>query len=65
MATKPTKTRRLVPATQAATRLGIKEPTLRAWVASKKISHYKVGKRLLFDEVEIEKLLEESYVAAQ
>jgi excisionase family DNA binding protein len=44
---------------EAATLLRCSPKTLYAWTSARKIPHLKIGGRLLFDEVELEKWLEQ------
>ena len=50
---------------EAAEELGVKQPTIRAWVAKKRISHFKLGRSIRISMDEIERLLRQSFVPAR
>ena len=47
---------------EAAKYLGIPEGTIRYWCFTRKLRHYKLGKRLKFDRVELDKFIESNLV---
>lgn len=55
---------RLVSIEETAVRLGLKPITVRLWVAQRKISSCKLGRRRLIPEREIERLIECNTVPA-
>jgi excisionase family DNA binding protein len=44
--------------------LGVKETTIRAWVAQKRLPYYKLGRRVLFDIKDLQKFVEACRVEA-
>jgi excisionase family DNA binding protein len=48
----------------AARFLGVKEPTIRAWVAQRRLPYYKLGGRVLLDKKELEQFREACRVEA-
>ncbi len=46
----------------AAQRLGVSRVILYAWARQKRIPHYRLGRRVLFDEADLGKFLTESRV---
>ncbi|MBI3245887.1 MAG: helix-turn-helix domain-containing protein [Deltaproteobacteria bacterium] len=47
---------------QTAERLGVSPHTIRAWVREQRIAFYRIGRRILFDEADIQALEEKSRV---
>lgn len=50
---------------KAAERLGLKPPTLRAWILHRKISYVKIGRAVRIPEQEIERIIRENTVPAK
>ncbi len=51
---------------QASEKLGLKQGTLRLWIAQRKIGHVRLGKRALrIPAREIDRLIERGYVPAR
>jgi excisionase family DNA binding protein len=50
---------------QAASRLGIKEATLRLWIYQRKVAHVKLGRSVRVPENEIERLIKENLIPAR
>jgi excisionase family DNA binding protein len=48
----------LLSAKVTAQKLGVALPTLRAWCSQRRIPYLKLGRRVLFDPVELEKFIE-------
>lgn len=51
---------RLVGADKAAAITGLSHWTIRAWAAKGKIASHKLGRRLMFDTVELDRFVQES-----
>jgi excisionase family DNA binding protein len=49
----------------AANRLGIKEGTLRLWLAQRKLGHVKLGRAVRVPESEVERLIRENTIPAR
>ncbi len=49
---------------EAAKILGVKEPTIRAWINQRRIGYYKIGRRIVLDVDEIVKYRENCRVEA-
>lgn len=56
------KKRQLLGINEAAERIGIKLSTLYAWVHTRQIPYYKIGRLVKFDENEIDRWLESKRV---
>jgi len=50
---------------QAASQLGLKPSTLRAWVMKRRISYVKIGRAVRIPEKEIDRLISENTVPAR
>jgi excisionase family DNA binding protein len=48
----------------AAPRLGHKEPTIRKWVAQKRIGHVRIGRRVFISDDEIARIVQAGTVPA-
>lgn len=49
---------------ETAKLLGVKEPTIRAWVAKRKLAYVKVGRAIRFSESELQRFIERNSVPA-
>ena len=56
--------RSLINLIEAATLLGLSRHTLKAWIRSRRLPHYKLGRRVLLSKNDIEKYLAQSRVEA-
>jgi len=56
--------RKLLTVTETAEALRLKPQTLRVWVMNRRVPYVKLGSRVLFELEEVEKLVNESRVAA-
>jgi excisionase family DNA binding protein len=45
-----------------ADRLGLKEPTIRLWIAKRKITHVKLGRSVRVPEAEVARLIREGTI---
>ncbi len=50
--------KKLLSVSEVAEFLGVPEGTIRYWVFTRKIRHYKIGRHLRFDKEDLEKFLE-------
>ena len=57
-------TRVMLSVVESSKRLGVSPHTVRAWVRERRIACYRVGRRVLFAEDDIENLLNASRVEA-
>lgn len=48
-----------------AERLGLKEPTIRLWIAQRKIAHVKLGRSVRVPESEVDRLIRQNTVPAR
>jgi excisionase family DNA binding protein len=58
------KTRALLTVDEAAEQLAIKRPTVRAWMARRKIGYVRLGRAVRIPASEIDRLLEQGTVPA-
>lgn len=57
--------KRLISIQEAAKRLGISKHTLYGWVSKRRIAFVKVGRRTLFQPLELDRFVEKHSVSAQ
>ncbi len=50
---------------EAARQLGLKEPTIRLWMAQRKISYVKLGRAVRIPQAELDRLLRQSTIPAR
>lgn len=50
---------------QAAERLGMKVPTIRLWIAKRKLAHVKLSRSVRVPESEIDRLIRENLIPAR
>jgi len=50
---------------EAARELGVKVPTIRAWIGQRRLGHLKLGRAVRIPRAEIERILENSFVPAR
>ena len=55
---------KLLTVQQAADLLGMKVPTIRLWIARRKLAHVKLNRSVRVPEGEVERLIQESTVPA-
>ena len=48
--------------TEAAKTLGLSPQTIRAWVSQKRIRHYRMGRKIVFNKRDLETLIENNVV---
>jgi excisionase family DNA binding protein len=50
---------------ETALRLGLRVPTIRLWIGTRRISHVKLGRRVLVPTSEVGRLIEENLIPAE
>ena len=50
---------------EAARQLGLKEPTIRLWMAQRQISYVKLGRAVRIPQAELDRLLRQSTIPAR
>ena len=50
---------------EIAKELGLKPPTIRLWVAQRKVAHFKLGRAVRIPRSELERLMKESLIPAR
>ena len=50
---------------EVAQELGLKAPTIRLWVAQRKVAHFKLGRAVRIPHSELERLMKESLIPAR
>jgi len=55
----------LLTVAQAADRLGVKVPTIRLWLAQRKLAYVKLSRAVRVPEAEVERLIKENTIPAR
>jgi len=56
---------RMLTVREASQRLGLREATIRSWIAQRRLAHLKLGRAVRLPEAEIERIIERSLIPAR
>ena len=57
--------RRLLSVEEAAVIIGVSRYTLRAWLRQRRLAHIRLGRRVLFDLIDLDKFISANRIAAR
>jgi excisionase family DNA binding protein len=57
--------KKMLTVADCAGKLGLKEPTIRLWIAKRKIAHVKLGRSVRIPATEVERLIRQNTIPAR